>query len=750
MRAFRFLPAVALAVATAVIGLAAVVPASAATSRVDLNVLVVTDGNPWVEGIRQQLAAEGVPTTVIDLTSTSRATITAGFLADTLADGTPHGHFEGVVLPNDAPSQLSAAELSALAGYEQGYQVRQVDAYVWPGTNTGLNAPSWSGSLDATSATATAPARADAFRYLNGPVPFEGTPGGNGSYGYLTTPLPDNPATGSHFEPYLTETVPGTTTQGTLAGVYTSGGRQQLVLTFAYNYYQQQYRLLAHGIVDWVTKGVHLGYWRNYFSAHIDDLFNANSRWSQVGNCTPGEGDCVGSVPATTPIRMTPADVTATVAWQQQNNYTLDFLFNGGPSLDYAAADGGTDPLTTALLANKNSFWWLNHTYQHPFLGCVQNFTVIPWKCQTDSTGAIQYVDQATVNSQIQQNIQFGQANGLPFRPGELVAGEHSGTVMLPQQPNDNPNFLAALSQNNIQWLGVDASRETGQRQIASALGVPRHPINVFYNVSTQPDEVSEYNWLYTSKANGGSGNCEANPTTTTCITPLDLNTGWASYVLPMQEKITLGYVLSNDPRPFFMHQSNLTDDRLALQTLTGILSTYRGWFTPDTPVVNQTLTDAGATLQQQTAWQQTLTAGTVSGYIQGGAVTVQGPAGSTVPVTVPAGTTVTGGAAFGSVYGGEQSGYLTLGAAPTGLTLTSAAFGTATSASPTPSTGIALASYSIGSPHEVRRNGTAITVTDPYGTHVLPKLAGKPDEQLHVGGTHHHPYQTPVAQTKK
>ncbi|MEU4581964.1 hypothetical protein AB0F92_07725 [Kitasatospora aureofaciens] len=66
------------------------------------------------------------------------------------------------------------------------------------------------------------------------------------------------------------------------------------------------------------------------------------------------------------------------------------------------------------------------------------------------------------------------------------------------------------------------------------------------------------------------------------------------------------------------------------------------------------------------------------------------------------------------------------------------------------PSTGIALASYSIGSPHEVRRNGNAVTVTDPFGTHVLPGIAGKPAEELHIGGTHHHPYQTPMAQTKK
>ncbi|MDH6137924.1 hypothetical protein P3T37_007362 [Kitasatospora sp. MAA4] len=733
---FRSLPFVGLAVATVVIGLATITPASAATSRVDLNVLVVTDGNPWDEAIQAQLASEGVPTTVVDLTSANRAIITGAFLADTLPDGTPHGHFEGVVLPSDAPSQLSAAELASLASYEVAYHVRQVDSYVWPSANVGLNTAQWAGSLDGTTATVTASARADAFRYLNGPVAFEGTAGGSGSYGYLPTPMADNPATGSHFEPFLTETVPGTSTQGTLAGVYTSGGREQLVLNFAYNYYQQQFHLLAHGIVDWVTRGVHLGYWRNFFSAHIDDLFNANSQWSQSGKCTPGEGDCAPGVPATTPIRMTPADVTNAVTWEQQNNYQLDFLFNGGPSVDFQNAQG-VDPLTTALLANKNSFWWLNHTYDHTFLGCVQDFSVIPWKCQTDASGNILYDSQADISSQIAQNIQFGQANGLPFRPNELVAGEHSGTVMLPQQPSDNPNFLAALTQNNIQWLGVDASRESGQRQIGSALGTPRHPINVFYNVSTQADEVSEYNWLYGSKASGGSGNCEINPATTTCIAPLDLTTGWSSYVLPLQTQITLGYVLSNDPRPFFMHQSNLTNDRLALQTLSSILSTYRTWFAADTPAVDQTLTDSGTVMKNQTAWQQTQTAGSVSAYVQGGVVTVQGPSGTSVPVTVPAGTIVTGAGSFGTAYAGEQSDFTTIGATSTSLTLPSGGFGVVSNS--TPALGAELAGYAKGSPHQVRHDGNAVTITDPFGTHVLPKLAGKPQDELHVGEAIHH-----------
>lgn len=692
----------------------------AATPRVDLTVLVVTDGTPWVQAISQQLSSEGVPTTVVDLTSSTRPTITSAFLSDQLADGTPHAKFQGVVVPNDATGGLSSNERAALSTYEQSFAIRQIDAYVYPTANVGLNLPTYSGSLDGTTATATTAARSDVFRYSAGTVPFEGTPGGDGSYGYLANPMPDDPSTGAHFEPYVTDSV--NSGSGTIAGVFTAQGRQQLVLTFAYNYYQEQFRFLAHGIVDWVTKGVHLGYWRNYFSTHIDDLFSSDSRWSDIGKCTPGEGDCAAGVPATTPIRMVPADVTNAVVWQQQNNYTLDFLYNGGSSVE---AGGNADPLTASLLAQKNAFWWVNHTYTHQFLGCVQDFTVIPWRCQTDAAGNIVWVDQQTITNEIAQNLQFATANGLPIRPNELVGGEHSGTKILPQQPLDNPNFVNALVQNHIGWLGLDASREPVQRQVGSALGTPRHPINVFYNVGTARDEVSEYNWIYTSKANGGSGICENNPTTS-CISPLNPATGWSSYILPLQTTITLGYVLGNDPRPFYMHQSNLAEDRLALQAVGAILSAYRNGFAANTPVVDQTLTDSSVALQQQGAWAQTRAAGTVTGFVQGGVVTVQGPAGTPVPVTVPAGTTVAGGGSFGAAYAGEQSAYTTLGASPTTLTLPSTpAVSPLLSLSLPLGISITLLEHVTDrSPMATAVQGTSVTITDPAGTHTLPSLA--------------------------
>lgn len=651
------------------------IAAAAGPPRVDLNVLVVTDGSPWVEGLRQQMASEGVATTVVDLNNSARPVITSGFLADTLSDGTPHAKFEGVVLPSDSPAGLSADERTALTNYETGYAVREVDSYVYPTANVGMNAPAYAGSLDGVNATVTAAARADAFRYLKGTFAFDGQPGGPLSYGYLGQPLA-NTATSS-FTSFLTAPTPGSATTGTLAGVYTTGNRQQLEISFGYNYYQGQFRYLAHGIVDWVTKGVHFGYWRNYFSVNIDDVFNYDAIWSDVGKCTPGDGTCPAGTPDTTPARMSATDASYAAQWEQQNTFTLDMLYNGGASVQYLADNGALlDPLLLQFqLQGVNQFRWVNHTYTHQFLGCQQDFTVIPWRCATDSSGNILWVPSSTINSEIKQNIQWAKQNGIPVRGGELVAGEHSGTFILPQQPVDNPNFDAALGPDGVKWLGLDASREANQRAVGAALGVPRHPVNVFYNVATKAQEVSEYNWIYTSTADGGSGICQ-NSTTSTCIAPLDPSTGWDSYILPQSIQIALSTVLQNDPRPYYMHQSNLTQDRLALQFTSGLLSAYRNVFATSTPVVNATMTQEGQALQSQSQWTATQNAGTVTGYVQGTSVVVTGPAGTSAPITAPA-QTKQGSPAYGNAYAGERSAYPTLGSSPLVLTLPSTPFPT-------------------------------------------------------------------------
>jgi hypothetical protein len=659
----------ALAASTLAAGLTSLAASPAATAaaapRVDLKVLVVSDGTPWVQAIQQQLTSEGVPTTVVNLGDSSRPTITSSFLSGTLIDGTPEGHYQGVVLPNDAPSALSADELSALASYETAFSVRQLDAYLYPTGNVGMNPPAYGGSLDGTAVTVTAAAKAAGFGYLKGTFSFEGNPGGATSYGYLAQPLP-NTATAT-FTPFLTATIPGTTTTGTLAGVYNNAAREQMEVSFGYNYYQLQFRYIAHALADWVTRGVHLGYWRNYLTVDYDDVFNANARWSQAGHCTPGDTTCPPGTPDTTPIRMTAADASYAQTWQQGHNFTIEYLFNGGSSARFLV--NGTDPLLAAFQPIASQFWWINHTYTHVWLGCIQDFDVNPWQCVTDGNGNTEYVDFDTIQSQIEDNVQWAQQNGIPMSTTELAPGEYSGLRIVPQQPNDNPNLVSAINQDGVAWVAMDASREPTMRPIGQALGLPRHPIDVFYNVSTKADETSEYNWIYDSTANGGSGACQASGQ---CLAPLDLKTGWSSFILPVQTRTMLGTVLANDPRPFYMHQSNLTGDRLGFALMNNVLSGYRSVYAGNTPIINQRLSDGGAALHAQDVWAQTLSAGTVSGYVQGNTVTVIGPSGTSVPVTVPNGTKIgsSNGAAFGTAYAAELSARSTLRSSSLALVL--------------------------------------------------------------------------------
>ncbi|MET9132535.1 hypothetical protein [Streptomyces antibioticus] len=642
------------------------------TPRIDLRVLVVSDGGPATDAIAAELAAAGTPFTEIDLNDTGRPVIDADFLADTV-DGRPRAKYQAVVLPNDNPFAAGSAEMAALASYEQTYAIPQVDAYTYARPEAGLQYPvygGYAGSLDGVAAAVTAAGQAGPFGYLDGAVPFEDNDAAVGeSYAYLSAPAP-----GADFTSYVDAPIPGQSTRGSLVGEYRHDGRRELVVTFVYNQHQQQFRLLARGIVEWMTGGVHLGASRNYFAVHVDDVFAADDRWNITLNCTPGDVDCTDPNATPDPIRMTPADVTYATSWQTGHGFTLDLAYNAAGTVDQRADNNGADPLADALLAEKDRFRWVNHTYTHAFLGCVQDTTVVPWKCDTNPDGSVKWVSRAEIADEIATNRVWGQTAGLPLENDELVTGEHSGMKVLPQQPQDNPNLALAVGDNGIDWLGSDNSREPHQRQVGPATTVPRYPMNVFYNAGRAAEQVDEYNWIYTSRAQGGSGICEDNPATTTCLAaPLDPATGYAEHIVPLETRIALGHVLANDPRPHFIHQSNLAEDRIAYPVLNGVLDGYDGLFTADTPVVNLRTKDIGVELGRRAAWQAALDAGQVTAYRVGDTVTVQAPSGTAVTATLPAGSTLAGGA-FGTPYAGGVSGWTPAGAGPLAFALPASA----------------------------------------------------------------------------
>ncbi|MET9967840.1 hypothetical protein ABZZ80_18400 [Streptomyces sp. NPDC006356] len=642
------------------LGLSAPGAAAAGEPRIDLRVLVVDNGDSPVRAITAQLRSTGIPYTTVDLNDANRPTITATFLSDTV-NGTPRAKYQGVVLPDEAPFGEGSAEQTALESYERTYGIPQVDAYTWAHPGVGLDHTvegGWTGSLDGHEAAVTAEGKAGYFGYLDGALTFEDNdPAVLESYGFVA-----RPRTG--FTSYVDAPVPTGSGRGSLIGEYRHDGRRELVVTFAYNEYQQQFRVLARGIVEWLTQGVHLGQARNYFAVHVDDVFAPDARWDTVRNCTPGDIDCVGGAgEETSPIRMTAEDAVHAAQWQRQRGFKLDMVYNAGSGEEWKSEHGGTDPLADRLLADKAQYRWINHTYTHPFLGCVQDTSTVPWSCAKNADGSTRYMSRADISAQIRDNHDWGVGKGLPLDRTELVTGEHSGLKTLPQQPADNPDLAGALADNGVKWIASDNSREPAQRSVGTARTVPRYPMNVYYNVGTEEEMVDEYNWIYTAKADGGSGICANNHASTCLDAPLDPATGYADHIVPLEARTALGHAISNDPRPHYAHQSNLAEDRTLYPVLDKVLNDYQSLFADNTPVENLAQSAIGTELQRRATWQTAVASGKVTAYRIGTTVTITAPSGTRIPVTTPEGTKkqlLLGTAAFGTRYAGQRSAWTT------------------------------------------------------------------------------------------
>lgn len=137
------------------------------------------------------------------------------------------------------------------------------------------------------------------------------------------------------------------------------------------------------------------------------------------------------------------------------------------------------------------------------------------------------------------------------------------------------------------------------------------------------------------------------------------MTTGYGSYIVPREARTALGHVLANDPRPHYVHQSNLAEERLLYPVLDRVLDGYRALFADNTPLVNPRQSAAGQELKRRASWTKAVADGTVSAYRIGTTVTVKAPSGVEIPVTAPEGTRkqlLLGTAVFGTPYAGRRS----------------------------------------------------------------------------------------------
>ncbi|MGN0100294.1 MAG: hypothetical protein ACI39C_05075 [Dietzia sp.] len=594
-------------------------PPAEVRATVELRVLVIDDGDFSGEAFTTRLAAEGVEVDRINLKDPNRRSITRELLAD---DATTTARYAGIVSVTAQRTGLRPEENAAIDRFTADYGIREVTANVRPEESVGLVSAENGMTFDGTTATLTPDALAGEWTYLDGPVPFEDlSPTAAESWGYAATPVP-----GGTFRPLLTAPAAG---GGVVMGVHTEGTRERLVMTVAMNQYQHHFKALSHGIITWLTRGVSTSLYRNAFNVQVDDVFLADDEWNAADNCTFGV-DCQGTpAPGTlTESRMTAADVATATDWENSSGIALDMTFNASGATD-------RDGLTEALLAAKDQLRWINHTWDHANLDDL---------------------DTAAITEQIQRNIDWAQANGVPLDPTELVTGQHSGTASGPDR-TDNPALAPALAATGVTWIAGDASIERDQRQLGDALTVPRHPMNIYYNTSTVANAVDEYNWIYTSRAAGGSGICETNAASTCLDAPLPLGTGFADYIVPQEARHALSHALSMDPRPHYVHQSNLTGDRILYPVLDKMLRDYRGLFDDvSAPLHNPSHSDLGLEMQRRAAWAAAADA--VTATVTGSTLVVANNGATAVEVPI----TTRGDSAFeGDPYAGSKSGWVSV-----------------------------------------------------------------------------------------
>jgi hypothetical protein len=184
-----------------------------------------------------------------------------------------------------------------------------------------------------------------------------------------------------------------------------------------------------------------------------------------------------------------------------------------------------------------------------------------------------------------------------------------------------------------------------------------RYPTNIYYNVSTEQQEVDEYNQLYLAPP---AGSCTGSSTTTCLSAPATF-----AQIISSVDQNMFQHVMGNDPRPHYFHQTNMmgtppagaptgavpntspsTGDGLYYTTMNGLLAEYNQYFSA--PLQQLSTAQVTALLAEQANWAANPN---VSGYIQGNQVTLTNSgAAANVPLT--------GIPSVGSSYGGTQSGW--------------------------------------------------------------------------------------------
>jgi hypothetical protein len=582
---------------------------------IQMKFLVVSaDGTEPVFGaIKSVLNQVGAPYDVIIAKN-------GGFNALTLSDGNGAGRYQGIILTTGnlgylAPSgnyesAFSAAQWQALWNYESAFRVRQATLYTFPGgfpDSYGLNLYAGADTTATPLNASLTPAGVGVFNYLNAANPLKIA----NAWTYLAKPISStNPV------PLLS------TPEGyAIASVYNYGdGRMNLAITADGNENARHTLALGYGIVNWLAKGTFLGERRAYMTVQPDDLLLANDMWDPVRNNANGAA-----------FRISGSDFERLALWQRlfrlrhplAAGMTMEIPFNGvGASGMYA-----NDTLTPKVRLLESEFNWISHTYTHATL---DNITY------------------AAARDELNNNNKAAKRLGL---------SRYSSAAMV--QPNisglNNPEFLRASADRKIRYILSDTSQPGWNNPVPNSgyyssyqpniLIIPRRPTNLYFNVSTPAEWVSEYNAFY---APGG------------LFPAWDRALTYAE-ILDKESEMMLNYLAKFDLDPLMFHQPNLRAydgvNSLLGDLLDATLTKYEAIY--KLPIVNSTQEQIGALMAERMAYNASGVKGTLVLGAQN-KIVLTSPNEVIVPITG-----VSSGAATVS-YGGQPISKIKINAGST------------------------------------------------------------------------------------
>lgn len=328
------------------------------------------------------------------------------------------------------------------------------------------------------------------------------------------------------------------------------------------------------------------------------------------------------------------------------------------PMLTLSYAPIPAEPLTAAIVANRSSIRFINHSFTHANMD--------------SSTG----MDYATASNEILNNSAMWRLLGLPEyneNIAVMVTGEHSGlsdkmgtrgdiTDDLEFPDGRNQQFLQAAFDSGIRYLASDSSRLNqnieGYVPGLNILLLPRYPTNIFYNASTPTENTDEYNYVFHERHLLAGED--------PCLVPGAIcEPKTYAQILEAEADNTVRHMLTFRPWPHYFHQSNLrrynsgsatpTNDSLLSDWLKVVAARYEQIF--NLPVKSLPYHQIGLETRQRVRARNANVTGIWDTVNR--TVTLKADTTATTPVT---------GVDGGEVYGGQMQRRLQVG--PTPITL--------------------------------------------------------------------------------